>query len=355
MANMISNSSESSGKKWYQKPENLTSGAFLIILGVIGMKYGASLLQGALNLAGFAITAGILALFASFIISQWRMLTTVWQVSMYKLTNWVYRIDPIAVAWSRLDSLKEKRDKINKSVEKIKGALYNVTRQVNSNITEIETKKTQIRAINNIGGKELQLKLLAGDCARIEQWNTELIPLQQTMENMQNGLKKLYEAANFIIQDKESELTLLEKRYNSVKIGWAAVKEAQGIYGKNSKDRQELEEMIDFAGQDMDNKLAEMDRFMELAAPVFTQVDIENSVNDIKVKEMIERVTKGDLDKVLENMTSPTPIKKSDNKKLGSASASKNQIPSNVEGPEKLAATQSATSDSEKQKYDVLN
>lgn len=308
MSNLLT-SPDSTGKKWYQRPENLTSAIILSIVGFVGYKYGAALLSGILSLGGFLLLSGVIAAFIAFFVTQRRMVGTVWNVLMYKLTNAIYSIDPIAIAWAKLDNLKEKKDKINKAVEKIKGGLYNVTAQINTNNKEFKKNEESINALNKMGNKELEVRLMASDNVRLEQWNKDLLPLQVTMTNMQAGLVKLYDAANFVIRDKESELTMLEKRYKSVKIGWAAVKEAQGIYG-NSKDRQELESLISMADTDMNNKLAEMDRFMEMAAPVFMEADIEKNIHDVRVQEMINKVTKGELDKVIDNMTGVTPAPK---------------------------------------------
>lgn len=307
MSNILSN--ESTGKKWYQKPENLTGAIVITIIGVIGMKYGAQLLSGIMNLAGFLGVAAVITIILATLITQWRTIGSVWQVLMYKLTNAIYSIDPIAIAWTKIDKLKERKEKVNSGLVKIKGALYNVTSQLQKNEQTIEENNTRILALEKMGNKDLEIKLLAQDNVRLEPWNEDLKKLQATMTNMQNGLTKLFEAADFVIRDKTRELQMLESRYNSVKIGWKAVSEAQGIYG-SSKDRADLEQLIGLADNDMNEKLADMDRFMELAAPVFMQVDIEKNINDVKVQEMIKKVKKGDLDKMLSNITSPTGTKK---------------------------------------------
>jgi len=338
----------SSDKKWYQKPESITSAIFVLILGYIAYNFGVGLLSGALSLLGFLGTSIVIAIIVAFLVTQWRLIGTVWNVLMYKLTNWVYKIDPISIAWARLNSLKEKAEKINKAVERIKGALYNTESQINKNDSEISEKEEEVKALAKLN-KQMEMKLIANQIQRLQDWNKQLEPLRATMLNMQNGLTKLYEAAEFVIKDKESDLTFLEKKYNSVKIGWAAVKEAQGIYGKNSQDRKDLEQLIGLADTDMNNKLAEMDRFMDLAAPVLMQADIESTINDNKAQDIINRLTGGEIDKVIDNLKNPNTPAQEDPKKLEAASASKNTLPNNNSAqPVKVPA--SASSD-----YNVLD
>jgi chromosome segregation ATPase len=309
---------------------------FLSLIGYIAYNFGAGLLSGALSFLGFLGTTIVIAIVLGFIVTQRKLIGTVWNVLMYKLTNWIYKIDPISIAWSRLNSLKEKAEKINKSVERIKGALYNTESQISKNQSEISEKEEEVKALSKLN-KQMEMKLIANQIQRLQDWNKQLEPLRDTMLNMQNGLNKLYEAAEFVIKDKESDLTFLEKKYNSVKIGWAAVKAAQGIYGKNSEDRKDLEQLIGLADTDMNNKLAEMDRFMDLAAPVLMQVDIESTINDNKAQDIINRLTGGEIDKVIDNLKNPQTPAQENHKELDAASVSKNTLPDiNSSSPIKL-------------------
>lgn len=338
---MNSLQSNNSGKKWFQKPENLTSAIFIAFLGYVGYNFGAGLLSGALSLLGFLGTSILIAIIVGFIVTQWRLIGTVWNVLMYKLTNWVYKIDPISIAWTRLKTLKEKSEKINTAITKVKGALNNVKSQINKNKAEILEKEAEVKALAKLN-KQLEMKLVANQIQRNVDWNKQLEPLYATLANMEAGLIKLYEAAEFVIKDKENDLTYLEKKYNSVKIGWAAVKEAQGIYGKNSQDRQDIEQLIGIADTDMNNKLAEMDRFMDLAAPILMQTDIERTMNDDKAQDIINRLTGGEIDKVIENLKSPNTPSQAENKQLEEASISKNNLPNSPESIKLPASTSSS-------------
>ncbi len=349
MSNLIpmGGNSQSSEKKWYQKPENLTSAIFLIVIGYIGYKFGAGLLAGILNLAGFIGVAAVLAVLIGVFLTQRRAISGLWGVSMYKLTNAIYRIDPIAIAFQKLKSLEQKAEQINKAVINISGELKKVTTQIEQNKKEIITKTDQIKALSKQNRpREMEMKLLAKDITRFESWNEDLLPLQNTMTTMQFGIKKLYEAANFVIADKKSDLAILQKRYESVKIGWAAVRNAQSIYGKNSNDRQEIETLIGLADEDMNNKLAEMDNFMEMAAPVFTEVDIQNSINDTKMQEMINRITGGELDKVIEKIQTPMSLEAKKKESI------KETITPEKEPVKLPASTHSNSSNGD---YDVMN
>lgn len=350
MSNLIPSAGDS-GKKWYQRPENLTGAVFVAFLAIIGYNYGAGLLSGILNLWGFLGLAIAMTIFLALIITQWRLIGTVWQVLMYKLTNAVYKIDPIAIAWAKLDKMREKRDRINDAVVKIKGARNKVVAQVRANETKFNDNNVKIQALHNSKGSPLQLKLLASENVRLEEWNKDLNPLNDTMTNMQEGLIKLFEAANFVIEDKNNDLSMLEQRYNSVKIGWAAIKEAQGIYGTNSKDRADLEQLINIADTDMNNKLAEMDRFMELAAPVFTEVDMEKAVSDIKVQEMIDKVSKGAIDDMIDNITNQNTVP---TQKKVTAGKPLVEVPKKNGEPVVLSASKSSESSNQSaSKYDL--
>jgi len=336
------NSIQTSDTPWYKKPENFTSAAFLLILGYIAYNYGAGLLSGSLALLGFLGTTIVTGIIVAFIVTQWRLIGTVWNVLMYNLTNWFYKIDPISIAWTKVESLKKKAEKINQAVVKIKGSFNSIQSQITLNNSQIAEKEEEVKALAKLENKQNLMKLAANEITRLKDWNNELVPLLATMTNMQNGLTKLHDAADYVIQDKTSELTILEKKYNSVKVGWNAIRQAQGIYGKNSEDRKDLERAIGFAGEDMNNKLAEMDRFMEMAAPVFMQVDVNNIMQDNKAQEIIDQLTSGEIDKVIDNLKSsntPPPVKEA--KKLEAASVSTNTLPQSPEA-EKVPAKKSS-------------
>jgi len=307
MADTIANTGK---KQFWQKPENLTSLVFFGIIGVVAYKYGAGLLSGALSFLGFLGVSIVSAIILGTIITQWNNIGTIWKVLMYKLTDWTWMtLDPIKVAFAKLDNMKEKRDAINKSIESIKGARMNVERQLSINIKTINHNKDEAEQLVKMN-RTSDAKLKLSSNVRLEKWDDQLTPLQKTMLTMEGGLGKLYEAADFVIKDKEDELTILGQQYKSVKVGWQAIGQAKGILGANSREREDIEHLINMAGEDMTNKVAEMDRFMEMAAPVLQNVDIENGIRDAKVQEIVDQMQKGMLDKTIDsiqNIKTKTP------------------------------------------------
>jgi len=340
MNNSLTTTGGSDSKKnFFQRPENITSVLFLALIGIVAYKYGVGLFWGAVGLVGFGLVMALVGLVVTFFIAQRQNIATIWQVLMYKITNFVYSIDPIAVAWSKLAKMKEKRDSIDESVTKLKGAYFNVKRQLDANEKEIANNLERAETLVKMD-KKTDAALCVKKAERLKNWNSQLAPLEKTMLTMQNGLKKIYEAANFIITDKEDELTILEKQYNSVKIGWNAIGKAKAIF--NSEERLDLEKAINIAGEQMTNNLAEMDRFMEQAAPVLQEVDIENGIRDARIQSLITQMENGDLDKIIDNISNIRSLPEGD----------KNNT---VDFSQQAVKISTKTVPASKSKYDELN
>lgn len=302
---------ETTGKKPFLKPENITGIIFLAALGFVAYNYGPGLFWGAVNLAGASVVLGTLGASVMLIAWQRKAIADIWRVGMYKLTNLIYSIDPIAVAWQKLGKMKKKSENIRDSITKIEGSRKNVQRQLSVNQGLIDEYKEKVEALKNLNRPPAESLLLARKAERLVKYNDQLKPIENTMGIMKNGLTKLYDAAQFVIEDKSDELKTLESQYNAVKLGWAAVGKAKSALDPNSEERATLEKMIDMAGTDMSMKLAEMDMFLEQAQPILREVDLNKAIDDDKIQKLVDKWQNGDLDKMvgtIDNLKTKTAI-----------------------------------------------
>lgn len=299
-------------KSFWRRPEGIT-GALFIIAGLVGLykilPYAITLVENSLYLG---LMIGGVALVSYLVLSNKELIWYLYKTLMYNITKVFVTIDPISIAKVYIASLRGKKENIDEQVEKLGGAIGNLKTNINDNNKGIKKNLTEAEAAKKFGGtKNDMLALrLAKEAQYLKEANDEISPLLTSMETMMACLKKTSEVADFIIGDKESEISIMEKKYKAINIGVTALRSAKSIIGYDEKQAI-FEQSMEYVKEDMANKLSEMDRIIELANPYVERMDLKEAVNSEEATKLLEQFSAKEFDKILTSLqtkSTPAPV-----------------------------------------------
>jgi hypothetical protein len=297
----IQSQKNTSRKSFWQKPEGITG---LITFGLLGYgfyKILPNLIEFAENTIYLGAMVGGITLLSYLIIDNKSLIWYMYKTAMFKITNFFYRIDPIAVAKIYIKHLREKKEDIGEQIEKLNGSIKKTEMDIEENNKQISENSIRASEAPKFNMNS-QAMLAAKDVIRLQDWNRELQPLVDNMKKTQSFMKKMYEIADYIIKDKESEISIMEKKYKSIKIAVSALRSAQDVMGQNEKEAG-FEQAMEFIKEDMANKLGEMDRILEMATPYINELDLQNAIEDKKAMELLNSFNEEAFKSGLNNLT----------------------------------------------------
>lgn len=296
-------------KSFWKRPEGIT-GAIFIGAMLFGLyKLLPYLITFAENTIYLAFMVGGMAILTYVILDNRSLIWYGYKALMYRVTNAFVRIDPIAISKVYIGQLRKKKEDMDEQVDKLGGAYKKLQSDISENDKQIEEKMSmakkaeELATKNNDSGLKMKAIGLTKEVIYLQGANTELVPLLKSMESMKSYLKKASDVSGYIIDDKETEISIMEKKYKSINIGLSALRGAKAIMGQDEKEAI-FEQSMDFLKEDMANKLSEMDRIIEMANPYVQQMELENAVNTDEAQKLLEKFSTSDFDQIIQNLQS---------------------------------------------------
>ena len=182
--------------------------------------------------------------------------------------------------------------------------MLNTQADINQNSTDIKEKLQQVDIImkdKSIPEDEKgDAKVLLAEIQELKKWNDELIPLQNGIKILHDGMKVAFNVGETKLKEDKARLDINEKKYKSLSVAWGSIFKAQGLFGGNPGERNEFELSMQEIQRSSTMKAANIDSFMEMIKPMVKKASLSEKVNDIQVKELMEKIRVGDFDKMLE-------------------------------------------------------
>jgi hypothetical protein len=294
-------------KSFWKRPEGITGTLFIgaMLFGLYKML--PYLITFAENTIYLAFLVGGASLITYVILDNRSLLWYGYKTLMYRVTNFFVRIDPIAIAKVYIGQLKRKKNDMDEQIDKLGGAVKKLEADIKENDKGIEEKMTLAKKAEEIAtqkedaGMRMKAIGLTKEVIYLKNANAEISPLLTSMNSMKNYLKKASDVSQYIISDKETEISIMEKKYKSINIGLTALRSAKAIMGQDEKEAL-FEQSMEFLKEDMANKLSEMDRIIEMANPYVQQMELENAVNTHEAQVLLEKFSTSEFDKVLQSL-----------------------------------------------------
>lgn len=278
-------------KSFWEKPEGNTG---LIVIG--GLVVGASILilknidtlialaQNTLYL-GFLL--GAIFLIVSLLMNKrfrW-LCASMFQSAMRAITSIWIAVDPIGILKNYLEDMKDKMRKIAGYITQLAAQVGKVEHDIANRERVIEECLRTAQAAKRRNEQNillLQSNMAAREKQYIDRRRMSLKKMKDTLEI----LKKMEQGLDFLYQDTEHQVSILEAEYQSVKAAYNAMKGAQDlIEGDDAKAI--FEQTCQYVADEIGSKLGEMDRFMEKAHGPLTTMDLNNEVFNEKGLELL--------------------------------------------------------------------
>jgi hypothetical protein len=286
-------------KTFLQRPEGKTAVVLpfllltpLLVWGFLNLPvilaWFVAVLTNTLYAAGLAAA---LALFFVLVTDK-RLRTLAWLA--YKgFTRWLtgcfIEIDPIGILRSYVDDLHERRDDMRKSIDSLSGQMKTLKGLIDENDRERERSlKLAGQAKSNEALRKVFI-LQSRQAGRLQKSNMSLKELYSRMEKLLSAAKKVYESAEFLIQDIESEVEVRTAERKALLAGYNAFKTARRIVEGGGDEREMYDLALEKLAEDYGMKMGEIETFMEMSQGFIQSVDLENGVYEQDALEQLEQ------------------------------------------------------------------
>ena len=291
-------------KSFWEKPEGRTGMLFAAggILGVIVLmtRFGAVLVQAAQNtavLVGYII--GFLVL--GYVIMDPKnraMAYYAYRGVMRWITGMIIEIDPIAILHTYIEDLKKSHAEMDKQIAKLRGTLAELRRKIKENNLAMENNMNIAsqakKQLSNASGEQAQrmkaqFMLKTRKAGRLKDSNRTFEELHNKIEMIYRVLSKMHINCGVLIEDTEDSVEQKETEWKTIKAAHGAMKSAMSVINGNQDKRAIYEQALDVMANDLDTKVGEMERFMEVSQSFLDGVDLQAGSFEEKGMEMLEK------------------------------------------------------------------
>lgn len=285
-------------KSFWQKPEGkIGMWATAIFLGVGFMVFWAKVLPWLIVLASNtlllgALLAAIFLLVFPFAFSEFRLKMLVgYKLFLRKLAGFIIKTDPIEILKITISRGEERLEFFADQIKKLKGVLSNLKSKVESYSTQ--AKETMMMA-QQAQKKQMSsaVYLNTQQASRLKGAATELSQVYARIEALYRVINKIYENASVVLQDKKSEVELMEDKWVSLRAAHGTMKSAMAALHGNKDDRALFEEVAEYVNNDLNSKVGEIEYMLESSETIMNNIDLRNGMFQEKGMQMLEEFEK---------------------------------------------------------------
>lgn len=287
----MSNISEQVQKFW-DSPEGKGSKIInYILLGAAGIafyKYLPEIIKFADNMFHLA---GVLLVLTAIGYCFWdkdirTSLFIGYKALMSKFVRFWVTIDPLATLETCLSMMKKNLEKVSFHITNLNGQLRHLNQIIIDKKKEVE-KAYQAASFAKEQNNENMMLSKARIAASTYEVAKDYELLRNQMDVTVRVLKKMESSCQIIIEETTHNLNVQREKYQIISTGHKALKGAMSILS-NSKEKQIFDETMDFMQRDMNMKLGEMERVMDLSKSVIESIDLNNLMMDHKGLSALE-------------------------------------------------------------------
>jgi len=221
------------------------------------------------------------------------------QSVMRWITSWFVTVDPIGILKDYVEDLKESHAKMDEQIGKLRGVLAGLARTIKENKESMQNNmslaskaRENLNKINNsedITRMKAQVMLKSRKAGRLQETNKTFLDLHNKIEMIYRVLSKMYINCGVLIEDTEDSVKMKEIEWKTTRAAHSAMKSAMSVINGNSDKRAIFEQTLEYMANDLDTKVGEMQRFMEVSQNFLDGVDLQNGVFEEKGLEMLEK------------------------------------------------------------------
>lgn len=307
---------ETESKSFWDKPEG--KGAMFInimaaVAAAVGLYFALpfiiALLSNLITALALAAVVGIIGVLAT----DERFRNLLWyayKISMKALVSAFIVTNPLAIAKTYITSLKQKRKKMNQQLDKLKGQIKKLERVIRTNKEDLnanmrlakQAKETGTKRANSLAGLKMR------KAGRIQKSTLKYEDMLTKMKGLYKLLGEMEYYSGIMIEDITDDVRAQEIEYKTIQSAYSVMSSAREIISGGSTQRDMFDEAMQVMVDDIDMKVGEMERFMEMSETFMTTVDLENGVFEAEGMEMLDEWIEkgpgfifGDKEKIQQN------------------------------------------------------
>jgi hypothetical protein len=273
------------------------------VTGYFLWNYSADLVLMLQNTLHAAILLGTMGLLAVMATSReiHNLISAVFKVTMYNLTNAVVAIDPIAVAKDQIAQAKKIRTKMEEMIEDFQSQIKGLQNAINQNRGRIQLATTYMaeahKQLQGLSAEQMQTRearaknkariLNARQAARKEQSNKSYQDLLALAERMLRQLLAAKDSADLLIEDKEDDIAEREQRYRMSKSVIGVIKRAKQLRGA-LQDNELYDMAVERENQMFAQALGMLENFTDVSADFIAKADLANGLYEADAMARLE-------------------------------------------------------------------
>lgn len=296
---LITDTNTAKLKSFWERKEGTTGMVTLGLLALGGFFLAKAVLPTILAVLGMAITAvgqaivlAALCVFLGaflYVVFDKRFQTLVsamFRSAMRKVTQIFVEIDPIGIMRNYIDTLKEKKEVMDKNISALRGQIEVIKQKIDLNKNKYDNAMKTAEVAKN-QNMQLQFSLQARSAGRAQQSNITYQQMLDKMTILFRALKKYQEATNVTIQDLTEEVQVKSEQREAIIAASRAMNGAMSILRGSGPEKELFDQAMEFTVQDYGQRLGEIDDFMDTTKSILEGMDLQNGVYDAQAMEKL--------------------------------------------------------------------
>ncbi len=283
-------------KSFWKRPEGTTGALFMFaIIGLVtylmvfggGIAFLTGLAWGALQITIAAVLIAALL----YMVFDPKVRNLIWygyKSVMRKITGAFVKIDPISILKSYVDDLRGNLRKMSKQISNLRGQMHRLKTLMRENNQQIQDNLELANRAKAKDKKQIMV-LKARKAGRLKESNLRLDELYKKMEVMYRVLVKMYGNSEILLEDVADQVKVKEQERKAIRASHGAMMSARNIIAGNSDKRIMFDMALEAIAEDVDMKIGEMERFMDLSANFMDSIDLQNGVFEEEGLTMLEK------------------------------------------------------------------
>lgn len=277
---------DTTGKKWYQRPENVLTYGVLAGAGYLVFNALDTILPMVNRVLENALYTGVLCgalALTAFVLASKDVHKLVWygyKSAMRWVTGRFVNLDPIGIMKSYVETLHTNLNEMGKAIGALKGQARNLEAKIKEK-DALHEKSMGIAAEAKRQGKgmETAMKLQMRKAGRAEELGVTFQGLLNKIRNYIAVMEKVQEAANFMVLDIEDTVESETEKRKMIQESSKAMTASRRILAAG-----EQREMYDLAMEsvtkDYYSKLGEIEQFIDDSKSFIQEMDLTNGAVD---------------------------------------------------------------------------
>jgi hypothetical protein len=224
---------------------------------------------------------------------------------MYKsfirwLTGLFIEINPIGILKSYIDDLKGNLSSMSKQMAIVKGQMQQLKQLMDENKKHIENN-LKLASKAKETDKQAIMVLKSRKAGRLQESNMRYDELYKKLELLYRVLLKMYENSEIMLEDIEDQVLVKDQERKAIRASHSAMKSAMNIIAGNSDKREMFDQALESIADDVNSKIGEMERFMEMSNSFIQSIDLQNGVFEEEGLQLLEKWEKEGVSLLLGN------------------------------------------------------